>query len=460
MMMRAQHAQRGQALVLSMIVMGAALIALVRYFGLGQVVAAKARHTHALDAAAYSGALVQARALNMLAYINRAQVGHHVAMAHLVTLASWASLAGTEATRLARGNPPAHLITMLFGADHGKAYLAAARAAGLDTLARSHGELASAASQHDLRVQTVFVQAQNQVAASVVDARRAMMLAVLEQNLGGAGQTSSVSDGSPQTAARRETGMSPQLAGSFDLTVHDDTWGDVLQRYNGATLRPFVQQAASLYAFLAPRDHTKRNPWVVDARCPSRRHELRRRGQTTMDGAGRWQSLDTESFHALRSNRWIGCYFREYTMGWGWIPSSSGHSPGGTYVDQPPDDFSAQDFWRWVQQSTDWNIASGKGNPLATSRAVAMGNRWPSGGLAPFFDVDLAMGAVVGFSATLRHPGPQGLVVTTRSAAETFFERPVPRKDGRFERPNLFRAYWQPRLSRAAWRPSARQETP
>ena len=42
---------------------------------------------HAVDAAAYSGAL-QARHLNAIAYANRSQIAHQVAMAHLVTLAA------------------------------------------------------------------------------------------------------------------------------------------------------------------------------------------------------------------------------------------------------------------------------------------------------------------------------------------------------------------------------------
>src|SRR5690606_17845793 len=112
-------AQQGQALVLGMLLAGMVMVVLVRYFAVGQVVGAKARQLHALDAAAYSGALVQARALNMLAYINRAHVGHQLAMAHLVTLGSWASLGGTQARQLATGNPPVHLIAMLFGPEHG-----------------------------------------------------------------------------------------------------------------------------------------------------------------------------------------------------------------------------------------------------------------------------------------------------------------------------------------------------
>lgn len=98
--------QQGQALVLGMLLMGTAILVFIRYFDTGQVVAAKSRQLHSLDAAAYSGALVQARALNMLAYINRAHVGHQVAMAHLVTLGSWASLGGAEARQLMIGDPP------------------------------------------------------------------------------------------------------------------------------------------------------------------------------------------------------------------------------------------------------------------------------------------------------------------------------------------------------------------
>lgn len=42
----------------------------------------------------------QARALNLLAYIHRAQVGHQVALAHLASLAAWARFAQTQAARL------------------------------------------------------------------------------------------------------------------------------------------------------------------------------------------------------------------------------------------------------------------------------------------------------------------------------------------------------------------------
>lgn len=424
-------AQSGQALVLSVLLTGLALVAFTRYFYTGQVVAARAKQTHALDAAAYSGALVQARALNMLAYMNRAQIGHHVAMAHLVTLASWANLAGTEAQQLATGNPPAYLIAMLFGADHGAAYLAAAQAVGFRNLTHSHGDLGAAYSAHDRVVQQTFSSVQNHVAQSVPDARYNAMLAVLKKNY-----SSSLID------------LDSAKSNRFQLTLHDDFWPGFLHRYPGSRLRPFLLQNAGLYDFLSPRNQTARNTWVVDARCPTRRHELRRRGNTQLDEHGRWQSVDTQSFHALRSNRWIGCYFREYAMGWGWIPGGTMQSLGDSHISNPPSNFSSQDFWRWVKESTDWNILSGSSNPLANSKAVAEHRRWSGGGLQSYFDVRHPDDLSVGFSAILKYPGPENLSVKTYSAAEAFFERPQTRRDFRQESPNLFRPYWQARLSR------------
>lgn len=421
--------QQGQALALGMILAGLAAIALIRYFSIGQVVAAKARQLHALDAAAYSGALVQARALNMLSYLNRAQVGHQVAMAHLVTLGSWAALGGHEARQATAGNPPAYLISMLFGPEHGAAYLAARSAAGFEALAATHGSLANAYAGHDRVVHEVFSAVQDEIVDSLPKVRLAAVRAVLQQNY-------------PESA-------------QFDLSVIDDNWEGYVQRYQAQQwLRPFIQQAVQMYEFLLPRNGTPSNPWVVHAECPWMRHELRRRGATELDASGRWQSIDTQSFHALRSNRWIGCYYREYPMGWGWIPPDRQSSASVQHVDNPPDDFSAQDFWRWVQDATQWDIISGDANPLANSRAVAGRPNWVGQGLPAYFDIASGSSGQtttpLRFSLELKHPGPEELTVVTRSSAATFFERPESRADQRIELANLFHPYWQARLDASA----------
>src|SRR5690606_13071337 len=141
-------------------------------------------------------------------------------------------------------------------------------------------------------------------------------------------------------------------------------------------LREMVLQAASNYGFLDDRNDTARNPWVVSSRCPHRRHELRRRGTTRLEGYDTWSAADTQSYHALRSNRWIGCYYREYPMGWAMAASGSAVETSLEHVADPPPDFSAEDFWRWATRNTTWNIFTGTNNPLANSRAVAQGTAW------------------------------------------------------------------------------------
>ncbi|MFT0548089.1 hypothetical protein ACMHYO_17380 [Allopusillimonas ginsengisoli] len=418
--------QAGQALVLGMIMAGLLAAAMLRYFVVGQVASAKSRQLHALDAAAYSGAQVQARALNMLAYINRAHTAHQVAMAHLVTLGSWALLGDTQARQVAVGNPPHYLIGMLFGPSHGAAYAAARRATGFNRLAATQGELAAAYASHDKTVREVLVAVQHEIVRGLPDVRDHVIRNIL---------------------ARNYSELPADF--KFDLSVDVDAWPGYVQLQSGqGALRQLVRHAAGLYGFLGRRNHTGFNTWAVHPVCAALRHQLRRRGSTYLDRQGIWQSVDTQSFHALRFNRWIGCYYREYPMGWGWVPARSSRPLAEPHVANAPENFSHRDFWRWVSEYTSWDIITGTGNPLATSRATAARQRWQGGGLPAHFDTTpMAVRRPLSFALTLRLPGPEGYVITTRAAAESFFARPHTRPDGAQEHANLFHPYWQARLT-------------
>jgi hypothetical protein len=459
------HRSRGQALTFTLLFAAVGVAALVALFYGGQMIAARTRLTHAADAAAYSGAQAQARTLNFLAYANRAQVAHQVAMAHLVTLNAWQQFGHTQGLQSRRGNPPSGLIGMLFGASYGAAYGAASR----DSARNQEHELKQAFAEHDRVVHDVLERVTITALEDAEKMRTQAILSVLRANLPHSSEPRWSPSGLLPSSEPAQSSV-----GQLHVTLLSDNLQGYLQRYRGNSslgLRPMTQQAANRYPFLNPRDANRKNGWPVSHRCPLLRHELRRRGSTWLDAQGRWGAADTESFHALRSNKYIGCYYREYAMGWGYVQEGI-PSPAVDFqhVDKPPSDFSQQDFWRWVQQSTSWNIHDGSANPLANSYAVRDAVQWRSRGLPSYVDVTArqsnrslrfalsiwqegsSKSGATGthsvrsprgaFTYTDLRPG-EGIRVT--SAAETYFDRPVARADRRTEFSHLFRPYWQAR---------------
>lgn len=81
--------QKGQVLPVGIaFIMFSALLVLVM-FNTGKLATERSRITNAADSAAYSGLVWQARALNFQAYSNRAMVANQVAIAQIVSMASW-----------------------------------------------------------------------------------------------------------------------------------------------------------------------------------------------------------------------------------------------------------------------------------------------------------------------------------------------------------------------------------
>ncbi|ALM83678.1 pilus assembly protein TadG-related protein [Bordetella sp. N] len=486
---------RGYAIPLALGLVSVGVMALVALHDHGNTVAARVRLTHAADAAAYSGALVQARALNLLAYINRTQAAHQIALAHIATLASWAQFARNESARFRRGNPPGMLIAMFYGPTHAMAYASAVR---IDGVAGALDRFAEAHARHDALVHDVLSRAAQAVLRDLPDARQRTMRTVLQANY-------------PEWP-RPALGAAIQRD-RLALAFTDDHWPGFVQRYSGrrdGTFRPLVLRATDRYAFLGPRRGLAMNPWPVSYLCPTLRHQLRRMGGTSLTREGTWESVDTQSHHALRSNKYIGCYYREYAMGWGKV-----RNPGKQVADETaphaPADFSRQSFWRWVQENAGWDLLNGHNNPLAHAYARLQRQRWHGRGMAAYAEVPLQRAArPAGFEIVLRQPAvllpalqaglqagsqrdsqassqpslqpgrasgdpvipavhPRGRYayagldadehVTVTSAAETYFVRPQPRDDGREEIATLFRPYWQAHLVavRGQGRQSARR---
>lgn len=85
--------QSGQVLPLGLVLVVLGLAGALILFNTSQLANDKMRLANSADAAAYSGALWKARALNYQAYANRAMLANQVAIGQAVTLKSWISYA-------------------------------------------------------------------------------------------------------------------------------------------------------------------------------------------------------------------------------------------------------------------------------------------------------------------------------------------------------------------------------
>ncbi|MDB3935136.1 hypothetical protein N9383_00270 [Granulosicoccus sp.] len=81
--------QRGQVLPLGLVLVVMGMVGALMVYNTGVVATDKMRLANSADAAAYSGALWQARALNYQAYANRAMVANQVAIGQAVSIQSW-----------------------------------------------------------------------------------------------------------------------------------------------------------------------------------------------------------------------------------------------------------------------------------------------------------------------------------------------------------------------------------
>lgn len=91
----------GQALILTIITLLVLCLGLLMLFDTGQAVSKKVQLVNAADAAAYSVAIEQARALNTVAYLNRAEIANQIAIAQIVSLQSYGNYADSMAGRVA-----------------------------------------------------------------------------------------------------------------------------------------------------------------------------------------------------------------------------------------------------------------------------------------------------------------------------------------------------------------------
>jgi Putative Flp pilus-assembly TadE/G-like len=81
--------QKGQSLFWVLGFLATMAVTFAGVYSVGQTTSEKQKIVNAADAAAYTGAMVEARALNLTAYANRAEIANEVFIAQMVSLQSW-----------------------------------------------------------------------------------------------------------------------------------------------------------------------------------------------------------------------------------------------------------------------------------------------------------------------------------------------------------------------------------
>lgn len=276
--MKSGSRQSGQAMIYGLFVLIGGLAALFFLFNSGQIVREKTKLVNTADAVAYSGGVMNARALNFHAYTNRAMLANTVAVAQLVSLASWiqyvSALGSVGQTALFSSIYKYLLFEPAFqAAPELPGYLRSAR---LDP-----DSLASVAKASDRIVHRVLMNAQQAAHIALLPARREVMDQVAAENYRGDGEV--VVDPVP-----------------IPTSVSRDYLNFV--RRHGGDDRTRFAEAAETVAHKDP--FVRKRNWdllaLLPGACPTayalgRPDWLSRRGGTELLNFDEWKAVDTLS---------------------------------------------------------------------------------------------------------------------------------------------------------------------
>ncbi|MCV2365040.1 apolipoprotein N-acyltransferase [Paucibacter sp. DJ1R-11] len=433
--------QRGQILMASV---GLLLItAGLLYFmvNTGQTVTEKMRVTNAADAAAYSAGVVEARALNVDAYLNRAMVANEIVIAQMVSMASWLRYFAS-----ATDNIPGTMgdITYMLQPDFQALQISATFAAakyGVSYLGMTAEELADYVVDYGIGPIITVHDAIVQTLSLTQSAIQLNLTAGIRQQ---------------QIANDLVQQMDPGLKAELILTSHG--FDSFTKAYSG--------QERTRFADVTSRSRdpfTRERNWTIDSADivvpPIRRDgALKKRGGTELIGFDEWRAVDTLELHGRRFGcgkfgiSW--CDDIQTPIGWGAVNVNAGGGDAGrghhgnaygengrtagiadSDMREPliynfsgiPTSRDLRDLDAKAERSTRLTMLVSKSQAaLMTSGGAAQAK--PAGALALFDDK------------------PAGGQLMALARAEVFFDRIAARADGKTEIASLYNPYWRVRL--------------
>lgn len=412
-------------------------------FNTGQVVTEKIRVTNAADAAAYSAGLVEARALNYDAYVNRAMVANEIAIAQAVSFNSWVHYAETL---IYNSGSVVNVATSWIFYNQAKVLQLAAVAGGAAFAnAYTGGTAVSTFVQwadvilplivtaHDIAVQALT--------ASQVALHASLIMGFTQENVADA------------------------IAASIDPAMNADVmrlsydFDGFTSRYAGDDRARFAQVTLD-----SRDDFTRERNWTISGptiALVQKDVALKRRGGTDLIGYDEWRAADTLEHHGRRFGcgklglSWCGDVQQPLAWGAAKIDAGGGDQGpghhGNSYVENPNTSYSLADP-NMVDMNSNGGIFSGLPafrdlanlDPEAQSRTgitvrvfKPRNTLRTSGGSSSV----QPQGRFAKYGASA--PGNE---IAALARAQVFFERPTERRDGKKELPSLYSPYWQVRL--------------
>lgn len=437
--------QRGQVMLPAVVLILLTTALLYLMVNSGQAVNEKMRVTNAADAAAYSAGVVEARALNYDAYLNRAIVANEMAIAQAISVGSWMQYMGKAVDQGYPGNagdinfmlaPPADTDDLTRLAQLQIAYIA---------LARAFNYMGTTGQEFARRVTNFGVMPIVYMSDGVAQALSLSQAAVHANLVAGLRQG--------QVANDVVQAIDPELRAEV---VH------VSHGFDTFTKR-YADDERGRLADVSTRsrdDFTRERNWEIeswDVWMLRKDGALKKRAGTELIGYDEWRGLDTLELHGKRfgcgrlSISW--CDDIRRPIGWGAMSAAKGSDRGrgvhgGAWRDNPTTALSAErekTRMRFSGLPATRDLAKVEPTdpdpPPSTAITILVrkphGRMLTSGGLAQA----KPSGRLELFDAK-----PAGARLVALSRANVYFDRIAARADGKTERASLYNPYWRVRL--------------